>query len=212
MTPKNATTNASRTHCITSRLTRTCDLVAARWRSTTAPTRNEAPSPEQARAVLEAAHGGDLEALWAVALTTGLRQGELRALRWPEVDLDQGSLRVVASLVHIVASSSLGLTVDRSRLRPPGSAGAHFSNERTSRRCHSTARGIQQLHFYSAAGPSEDRERDARPLDGRDHRRRLLACDPGDASRGGTSNGSASVALEPRSRIDDVAVFENVCA
>ncbi len=102
MTPKNATTNASRTHCITSRLTRTCDLVAARWRSTTAPTRNEAPSPEQARAVLEAAHGGDLEALWAVALTTGLRQGELLALRWPEVDLDQGSLRVVASLVRIV--------------------------------------------------------------------------------------------------------------
>jgi integrase len=62
----------------------------------------KALSPEQARMVLEAAHGDDLEALWTVALTTGLRQGELLALRWPDVDLDQRSLRVVASLVRIV--------------------------------------------------------------------------------------------------------------
>jgi len=32
MRPKPATTNASSTHCITSRLTRTRDLFAARWR------------------------------------------------------------------------------------------------------------------------------------------------------------------------------------
>src|SRR5207302_4647986 len=30
-----------------------------------------------------------------------LRQGELLALRWPEVDLDRGSLRVVASLIRL---------------------------------------------------------------------------------------------------------------
>lgn len=62
----------------------------------------KALSPEQARLVLNAARGDDLEALWTVALTTGLRQGELLALRWPDVDLERGSLRVVASLIRIV--------------------------------------------------------------------------------------------------------------
>jgi integrase len=62
----------------------------------------KALSPEQARQVLEAARGDELEALWTVALTTGLRQGELLALRWPDVDLESGSLRVVASLVRMV--------------------------------------------------------------------------------------------------------------
>src|SRR5206468_4712119 len=87
---------------------------AQRWRLATAnvadlvdPPRQRRPemkalSPEQARQVLKAAHGDDLEALWVVALTTGLRQGELLALRWPDVDLDRGSLRVVASLIRIV--------------------------------------------------------------------------------------------------------------
>ena len=34
-----------------------------------------------------------------VALTTGLRQGELRALRWKDVDLDRGVLAVRGSLM-----------------------------------------------------------------------------------------------------------------
>lgn len=62
----------------------------------------KALSPEQARQVLDAARGDDLFALWTLALTTGLRQGELLALRWPDVDLDQRSLRVVASLIRVV--------------------------------------------------------------------------------------------------------------
>jgi len=62
----------------------------------------KALSPEEARSVLEAAReDDDLEALWTVALTTGLRQGELLALRWPEVELERGTLRVVASLVRL---------------------------------------------------------------------------------------------------------------
>src|SRR5260221_12081411 len=56
----------------------------------------------QARPVLGAARGDELEALWMVALTTGLSQGDLLALRWPDVDLDRGSLRVVASLIRVV--------------------------------------------------------------------------------------------------------------
>ena len=87
---------------------------AQRWRLVTSnvadlvdPPRQKRPemkalSPEQARQVLDAARGDDLEALWVVALTTGLRQGELLALRWPDVDLERNSLRVVASLIRLV--------------------------------------------------------------------------------------------------------------
>jgi len=65
----------------------------------------KALSPEQARQVLDVARDDDLAALWTVALTTGLRQGELLALRWPDVDLDRRSLRVVASLIRVVGQA-----------------------------------------------------------------------------------------------------------
>ena len=55
-------------------------------------------SPEQARAFLETAEGDRLEALYVLALNTGMRQGELLALRWREVDLEGGSLQVTATL------------------------------------------------------------------------------------------------------------------
>lgn len=55
-------------------------------------------SPEQCRALLEAARGDRLEALYVLAISTGMRQGEMLALRWPEVDLEQGNLRVIATV------------------------------------------------------------------------------------------------------------------
>jgi len=61
--------------------------------------------PEQARLFLTAAAADRLSALYIVALSTGLREGELMALRWrdvtlPPADLDvsQGSLRVQHTL------------------------------------------------------------------------------------------------------------------
>lgn len=47
---------------------------------------------------LEAAKGERLEALLVLALTTGMRRGELLALRWKDVDLDRGVLAVTGSL------------------------------------------------------------------------------------------------------------------
>ena len=41
-----------------------------------------------------AAQGDRLEALYALAITTGLRQGELFGLRWEDVDLEAGRLSV----------------------------------------------------------------------------------------------------------------------
>jgi integrase len=55
-------------------------------------------SPEQARHMLAAADGDPLEPLYRLAVTAGLRLGELLALRWPEVDLERHTLSVVATL------------------------------------------------------------------------------------------------------------------
>ena len=53
-------------------------------------------SPEQTRVFLKAASeaGDRLEALYVLAIHTGMRQGELLALKWEDVDLDAGVLRV----------------------------------------------------------------------------------------------------------------------
>jgi integrase len=61
-------------------------------------------SQEQARTLLEAARGDRLEALYVLALTTGMRQGELLGLQWKEVDLDGGTLRVNRSIYEGVVS------------------------------------------------------------------------------------------------------------
>jgi integrase len=49
---------------------------------------------EQARVFLRAAKSDRLEALYLLAIHTGLRQGELLGLKWDDVDLDQGTLQV----------------------------------------------------------------------------------------------------------------------
>jgi len=55
-------------------------------------------SREQVRAVILAAKGGRLEIPVILAATTGLRRGELLALRWSDVDLDHASVHVLQSL------------------------------------------------------------------------------------------------------------------
>ncbi len=67
----------------------------------------KALTAEQARQVIDAGRGDAFEALWILALTAGLRQGEVLALKWPDVDLERGSLRVVASLVRILGQESI---------------------------------------------------------------------------------------------------------
>ncbi|HEY7094953.1 MAG TPA: tyrosine-type recombinase/integrase, partial [Ktedonobacterales bacterium] len=55
-------------------------------------------SPEEARILLEAAQGDRLEALYTLALTTGMRIGELCALRFVDVDLKAQALHVRCTL------------------------------------------------------------------------------------------------------------------
>lgn len=49
---------------------------------------------EQARHMLDAARGHQLEVLLTVAVTTGMRHGELTALRWSDITFENGSLHV----------------------------------------------------------------------------------------------------------------------
>lgn len=58
-------------------------------------------SVDEARAFLSAARGDRLEALYSVALSLGLREGEALGLRWSDVDLDARVLRVAFSLQRI---------------------------------------------------------------------------------------------------------------
>ena len=59
---------------------------------------------EQVRSLLEAARGDKLEALYVLAVTTGMRQGEIIGLRWEDVALVDGILRVNRSVYEGVAS------------------------------------------------------------------------------------------------------------
>jgi integrase len=63
---------------------------------------------EEARAFLEAARGDRFEALYVVAVTTGMRRGELLGLRWADVTLDgTATLRVARQLQRMRDGSGL---------------------------------------------------------------------------------------------------------
>lgn len=49
---------------------------------------------EQANRLLEVVRGHRIEMLLTLALTTGMRRGELLALRWSDVDLEKGTIQV----------------------------------------------------------------------------------------------------------------------
>ncbi|CAN5894213.1 site-specific integrase [soil metagenome] len=70
-------------------------------------------SEEEARLFLEATRGDPLEALFVLALTTGLRRGELLGLKWADVDLDRGTLRVGRALVREGGRHAVGETKTR---------------------------------------------------------------------------------------------------
>jgi integrase len=53
---------------------------------------------EQVKQLLETAAGDRLEALYVLAVHTGLRQGELLGLKWEDVDMETGTLRVRRTL------------------------------------------------------------------------------------------------------------------
>ena len=67
-------------------------------------------SADEASALLGAARGDRFEALYVLAITTGLRRGELLGLRWRDADLEHGVLRVGRALVREGGRYRLGET------------------------------------------------------------------------------------------------------
>ena len=67
-------------------------------------------SEAEARAVLDTARGNRFEPLYILAITTGLRRGELLGFRWDDADLERGTLRVGRALVREGGRHALGET------------------------------------------------------------------------------------------------------
>jgi integrase len=58
-------------------------------------------SASDAQKLIQAVRGSQIEALLIIAITTGMRRGELLALRWDDIDLEQGVLHVRRTMNRI---------------------------------------------------------------------------------------------------------------
>ncbi len=61
----------------------------------------QALTPEQAQQFLDAARDDPLEALYVLALNTGMREGELLALQWKDIDFTRGKLQVKRKIMRL---------------------------------------------------------------------------------------------------------------
>jgi len=68
-----------------------CDLVSPPRR---AHYEFKSLTKEQAQQLLTSLHGHNMEALFVLALTTGMRRGEILALKWQDIDFEQNILQV----------------------------------------------------------------------------------------------------------------------
>ncbi len=66
-------------------------------------------SAPEARVLLEAARDNRLEALYVLAVHTGMRRGELLGLKWEDVDLDSSTIRVRRTLTRVENGRRLAL-------------------------------------------------------------------------------------------------------
>src|SRR5207302_9673363 len=58
-------------------------------------------TPEQAQLLLQKIKEHRLEGLLTLAITTGMREGELLGLRWSDVNLETGVLQIVRTLAYV---------------------------------------------------------------------------------------------------------------
>lgn len=84
--------------------------------------RSERPflHPEQVGALLAAVRDDPLEPLYALALSTGMRKGELLGLRWHDVDLETKAVRVEWQLQRIAGRLVLAPTKTAASKRTVG--------------------------------------------------------------------------------------------
>lgn len=90
-------------------------------------------TPAQATALLEAATEDRMEAVYAVAVTTGMRQGEVLGLLWDDVDLDAARVTVRYQLQRVggaLVRAPLKTGGSRRTLALPGVTVAAFKRQR----------------------------------------------------------------------------------
>ena len=147
------------------------DLVDAPRRTTP---EMRALTPDEAQRLLNAAKGDSLEAFYVVAVTCGLRLGELQALRWQSIDLDRGRLQVTATLQGMEDGRPILAAPKTSRSRRPVSLPALAVTALHSHRTRQLEQRLQagaiwqdfDLVFTTGRG---------RPLDGNNVRTRSFA-------------------------------------
>ena len=86
-------------------------------------------SPDQAKHFLEAVHGDRYEALYVLALTSGMRQGELFGLQWPDIDFVRGKLTIQRALQRSKRRRSERETQEAYSLQPPKTAASRRTIE-----------------------------------------------------------------------------------
>lgn len=111
----------------------------------------------EARQLLAAATGDRLEALYTVALSLGLRQGEALGLSWRAVDLERRTVRVEVALER-VPGKGLRLVP----LKTAGSRRALVMPDAVARALR--AHRARQLQERLASGPQWQRYQDSREL------------------------------------------------
>lgn len=88
-------------------------------------------SPEEIRAVLDALRGRAIYPVAVIGLATGMRRGEIAALRWADIDLDSGKIRVDRSLEQTnagLAFKAPKTKAGRRTISIPPSVGAELRN------------------------------------------------------------------------------------
>ncbi|MGH2601168.1 MAG: site-specific integrase [Dehalococcoidia bacterium] len=103
---------------------------------------------KQANAVLAAAGGDRLEALAVIVLRLGLRKGGALALRWSDIDLDAGELRVSGTLKR--RRNGAGLNFDTPKTKSAARTLPLIGGVATALRAH----GARQAQERLAVGPS----------------------------------------------------------
>jgi len=82
---------------------------ADKLKAPTASTKEMNPlSAHEAQTLLDTASGDRLEALYVLAVHTGMRRGELLGLKWADVDLDNSMARVRSTLTRKSTGYVLG--------------------------------------------------------------------------------------------------------
>lgn len=109
-------------------------------------------SLEQVRALLLVARGDRFEALYTLAVTTGMRRGELLALKWRDVDLGQGSGG--ASGTHASGQPALQVRATLQKTKG-GFVYAEPKSARSRRRIALTAAAAEALRTHRARQAEE---------------------------------------------------------